>query len=146
MTEQNNKNRARKVAAGSLLGLGVLGIGLAAASQLTLGWQGTFQAGAVTVNSECQNTDITVSFDSPEFEGTKDVPWTIANVNFDSIDPECVNSSYEIAYKTADSDWNNYVTGGTISQAGVLTAALPSGVIPEDISDFALTIYDDGDN
>lgn len=144
MTEQNN-GKARKVAAGALLGVGVLGIGLAAASQLNLEWQGNFQAGAVTVNSECQETPITVTFDAPEFDESETAPWTIAGVNFDSIDNACVGSTYEVAYRTADDgDWDNYVTGKTIAAEGTLNEALPADVIPEDIKGFALTIYGEG--
>lgn len=142
MNEKMEKKtgRGRKVAAGTLLGLGVLGIGMAAASQLGMTWQGNFQAGAVEVDADCQTGDITVGYDDPAFaDATADTPWEIANVNFAEISAACDTKSYEVAYK-AGGDW---VALGTGTVDGTdLAVALPTAVLPQNITDFALTIFD----
>ncbi len=136
MTEKK-QGRARKVAAGTLLGLGVLGIGMAAASQLEMNWNGNFQAGAVAVDADCQTSEIEVSYNDPDFAGSAGVPWTIDQVNFDSIDAKCDGGKYEVAYKT-DDNWIE-LDKGTAS-AGVLSVDVP-GVDTQTITGFALTIY-----
>lgn len=142
MSEKMEKKagRGRKVAAGALLGLGVLGIGMAAASQLGMTWSGNFQAGAVEVDADCQAGIISVGYDDPAFkDATAPTPWEIANVNFTGISEACDTKSYEAAYKT-DGDWVQ-LDAGNVAGAS-LAVALPANVLPQDITEFALTIFD----
>lgn len=138
--EQESTGRGRKVAAGALAALGVLGLGLAAASQLNLTWAGNFQAGAVEVSADCQTEAVTVSFANPEFDGTVTAPWTIDSVDFANVSPECANMAYEASYKVAGADWTAPTTGTV--QGTTITVPL-TGVDPQEIAEFALTIYGD---
>lgn len=140
MKTEKNEGRGRKIVAGTLVGLGVLGLGMAAATQLNLGWSGNFQAGTVEVESDCQTSAISVTFSDPALnaEGAQDNPWSIDNVQFSGIDGACVGLNYEVAYKSTDSDgWTTLATGTADT---TITAALPEGDW-QDLSDFALTIY-----
>lgn len=139
MNENKKKRDGRKILAGLLAGLGLLGLSVAAASQLNLGWDGNFQAGAVKVDADCQTSAITVAFDDPEFAADTDIPWDIENVNFDAIDAACNGLNYEVAYKVdGAANWVE-LTSGTAA-TGKLTVAMPA-VDPQTVTDFALTIY-----
>ena len=136
----------RKSLAIGLAVVGVAGLSLASASQLTMNWgQQTFQAGNVTVKTDCQTTPITVTYDSPTFLGTQTNPWTIANVNFVGIDATCNQKTYEVAYKVGTGAWTQTTpTSGTVSATGTtntITTALPAGVDPSTITAWALTIH-----
>ena len=142
----SKKNNRRKVMAVGLAIVGVAGLSLASASQLNLTWSGNFQTGAVTVDASCQPAAnaITTSFSTPTFDGAVTSPWRVANVVFYGVHADCANKKYEAAYKLATGDWVKFTpttapsvgTGG-----GSLTVALPSGVAPDTIAQFALTIY-----
>ncbi len=140
MTEVKKEGRARRIAAGTLVGLGVLGLGMAAASQLGMSWEGNFQAGNVVVDADCQTSGaVDVSYDEPKFQGAGDIPWGIENVQFSKIDAACEGLNYESAYKIGDGDWVVLDTG-TVAGT-VVTDSLASAGDVQKITDFALTIY-----
>ena len=144
MSRSTWSTRRKSLAIGLAL-VGVAGLSLASASQLTMSWgQQTFQAGNVTVKTDCQTSGITVSYDSPTFLGTQTNPWTIANVNFVGIDKACDQKKFDVAYKTTG-DWQQATaTSGTVSAAGTtnsITTALPAGTDPSTITAWALTIH-----
>ena len=139
MTEKKN-GRARKIAAGSLLGLGLLGLGVAAASQLDLVWGGNFQAGAVEVKADCQTDEIAVGCADPAFAGAADVPWSIASVSFSDIDGKCLGLAYETAYKVDGGTGWVKLSGGTVG-GDVITNSIPEDADVQEITDFALTIH-----
>ncbi len=139
-TNTEGKRRGRKIAAGVLLVLGLGGATAAAAAQLGISWSGSFQAGAVAVNADCQpsSKSITSSFDTPTFSGTASLPWTIANVKFAGVDDACKTYNYEAAYKASSGDWVKLGTG-TVTGA---TVSVPLGSVdPQTIKQVALTIY-----
>lgn len=141
MKTEKNEGRGRKIVAGTLVGLGVLGLGMAAATQLNLGWAGQFQAGTVDVNADCQTGEITVSYDRPEFAEAAETPWSIANVNFAGIDDKCEGLNYQVAYKVSEGEsWVEDATGKIPADAD-LSVAVPAAVDVQDIAEFALTIY-----
>lgn len=139
---RRNEGLARKLAAGLLAGLGILGLGVAAASQLNMAWAGNFQAGNVTIDADCQveNQAVNVNFDKPEFVATvhdSELPWGVANVNFTNVSGECNAKSYEAAYKT-DGTWTE-LSNGTVNGTSI---AVPLGTVdPQTIDEVALTIY-----
>lgn len=136
--KETTDGRTRRAAAWVLGGLGILGLGVAAASQLNMDWDGNFQAGNVIVDADCQDGTIDVSFDDPKFDAVDaELPWTIANVNFAGVDNECVGLDYEAAYKTGG-EWEQ-LDSGTVT-APSFTVAL-DGVDPQTIDEVALTIY-----
>ncbi|GEM_PF-438284 len=142
----SKKNNRRKVMAVGLAIVGVAGLSLASASQLNLSWSGNFQTGTVAVNASCQPaaTPITTSFATPTFDGTVTAPWKVANVTFSGVDAACATKKYEAAYKLASGDWVKFTPASAPSvgaAGGSLTVALPTGVAPDTIAQFALTIY-----
>lgn len=142
MKTEKNEGRGRKIVAGTLVGLGVLGLGMAAATQLNLGWDGQFQAGTTTVKADCQTSEIDVSYDDPEFAGAVVTPWTIENVNFANIDAKCGGLNYEVAYKVSEVDgWVKDAQGIVAEKGGTISVATPDGVDVQEIAEFALTIY-----
>ncbi|CAM5788969.1 hypothetical protein [Cellulomonas persica] len=142
----SKKNSRRKVMAVGLAIVGVAGLSLASASQLNLSWTGNFQTGSVEVDASCQPTGspITTAFSTPSFDGTVTSPWKVANVTFSGVDAECAGKKYEAAYKLATGDWVK-LTGASApsvgAAGGTLTVALPTGVAPDTIAQFALSIY-----
>ena len=142
----SKKNNRRKILAVGLAIVGVAGLSLASASQLNLSWSGTFQTGNVTVDASCQPaaSPITTAFSTPTFDGTVTSPWTVANVTFSGVHADCANKKYEAAYKLASGDWVKFTPASAPSvgaSGGSVSVALPSGVAPDTIAQFALTIY-----
>ena len=137
--EAKTQKKGRKIAAIGLLGLGIAGMGLGAATQLNLLWNGKYQAGAVTVNADCQGEgEITVGFDKPVFISGQTIPWNIANVKFSDIHADCVGSNYEVAYNTG-SGWSELGSGKVAGDA--VTVSLSSVDDIQAIKEFALTIH-----
>ncbi len=114
-------------------------MGLAAATQLDLGWAGNFQAGAVTVDADCQTSEITTKFTDPEFANSADIPWDVDGVEFTGIDSACSGMSFEATYRTGSGEWSAPATG-TVS-GSVIDFQVPAGVDVQKIDEFALTIY-----
>lgn len=142
MKTEKNERRGRKIVAGTLVGLGVLGLGMAAATQLNLGWTGNFQAGTTVVDADCQPSEETigVSYDDPDFAASATTPWSIANVNFTDINNACVGKTYEVAYKIGEgAEWQK---GGTGTVQGDTVTDELSGIDDiQKVTEFALTIY-----
>lgn len=142
MKTEKNEGRGRKIVAGTLVGLGVLGLGMAAATQLHLGWNGNFQAGTTVVDADCQPSDqeIGVSYDDPDFAASETTPWTIENVNFTNIDDKCDGLSYEVAYKIGEG--TEWIAGGIGTVDGnTVTDTLANIDDIQKVTEFALTIY-----
>ncbi len=137
----------RKSLAIGLAVLGVAGLSLASASQLNMSWGSqTFQAGNVTVKTDCQADPITVTYAQPTFLGTQTNPWTIANVNFVGIDTACNQKQFDVAYQTNGAWQQATTTPGTVTATGatttnMITTALPAGTDPSTITAWALTIH-----
>jgi len=134
-----NKNRKARAAAVALAIVGVAGLSMAAAAQLNLNFTGSFQAGAVDVDADCQTSPITVSYAAPTFNAGDTVPWKVATLDFTAIDSACNNKGFKAAYKLGSADWVEFATGTTAT--GTLTVDLPDEVDANAISDVALTIY-----
>ncbi|WP_188042914.1 hypothetical protein [Changpingibacter yushuensis] len=138
-------NNRRKGAAVLLAAIAARGIGFGAASQLNLSWNGTYQAGSVTVDSNCQATgqDITVGFSDPIFNAAVTLPWTISTIQFADVSDACNTKSYSVAYQSSGSDeWTELVSGQTLNLSnGAFDVDLPSSVDPQEITNVALTIY-----
>jgi len=134
-----NKNRKSRAAAVALAIVGVAGLSMAAAAQLQLNFNGTFQAGAATVDADCQTSDVAVTFAEPTFQAGASVPWAVSTISFDSIDAACNNKGFKAAYKIDDEDWVEFDTG--TASTGILTVDLPGDVDANAVSQVALTIY-----
>ena len=135
------KNR-RKTAAIGFIVAAVLSAGVASATQLNMIWGGNFQAGAVSVQADCQPTaeTITAKFGAPAFAATATTPWTVAKVTFSGVNAACVGASYEGAYKLATGDWVK-ITGGTVAlTTSSFDMALPAGLDVQTVKNLALTI------
>lgn len=140
-TKPRPPRRRRKTAALVVGFFGVASLAMAAATQLNLFWAGNFQAGAVTVNADCQTSQITVGYDAPTFTAAQNPhPWSITNVNFTNIDAACATLDYEVAYKTT----GNWVSLGTGTVGGT-SVAVPVAAIGaanlQDVTEYALTIH-----
>ncbi|PYF98326.1 hypothetical protein SAMN05216184_11270 [Georgenia satyanarayanai] len=134
--------KRRLILPGLLIAAGLAGFGLAAASELDLDWGGTFQAGAVTVEADCQSGAIDVTFAAPEFEAAAAAaPWSVDALSFSGISATCVNTTYEVAVRTAASGatWTELGTGTVAGTT--LSVPLGSGVKAETIADVALTMH-----
>lgn len=138
----------------ALILAGLVGLGLAAASELDMAWNGSFQAGAVEVTADCQDegAQIGVSFADLEFDPTATqidatnvgpVPWSVASIEFTNISAACHSLSYEAAYLVDEATgWKQLGPAATVGEAGV-TVDVPEGVDPQTISRIALTIHGD---
>jgi len=142
--------KTRKALAVGLAVVGVAGMSLAAASQLSLTNNTKFQAGSTTITADCQGTtNIPVTFGTPTLNSTTGV-YSAQSVIFSgvkSLAAECGGLTYKVAVKTP-SGWSEVTTGTptvpTTTAAGstsVLTVAIPAGVVANDISGVSLTIY-----
>ena len=147
MSETTSKKRKlsrplRKATAIGFVIAAVLSAGVASATQLSMIWGGNFQAGAVTVQADCQTSgDITAKFGTPTWTGTGTVPWTVSSVTFSGVDATCGGANYDGAYKLAtSSDWTK-ITGGTVTLTNdSFTMELPAGLDGSTITNLALTI------
>ena len=147
MSETTTKKRKlsrplRKATAIGFVIAAVLSVGVASATQLNMIWGGNFQAGAVTVQADCQPTaeNITAKFGTPTWNGTGTLPWTVSSVTFSGVNTACSGATYEGAYKLATGDWIK-ITGGTVTLTTTsFTMALPAGLDGSTIKNLALTI------
>lgn len=136
-----DSNRKSKRLAITLMVIGLFGLSLAVASQLVLNWNGNFQQGVVKVEADCQTSEIAVNFGAPIFKANENLPWTVENLKFSSIDTTCNALNYKVAIKT-DTNWQELTTNGTIDGTDITIDEL-DGVTPELITEIALTIYGD---
>jgi len=131
------KNNRRKVVAVGLGIIGIAGLSLAAASQLSLSVNSNLQAG-VEVLADCQTATVGVEFDSPAWNaGSFDVD----GATLTNIDNECDGLDY-IFVVTGAGDAALQTVTGTVG--GTSITAPFSATDAEDITGVALTIY--GDN
>lgn len=138
-------HKRRRVVPGVLIAAGIAGLSLAAATQLDLDWDGTYQAGTTTVDADCQKDPIDVSFSEPEFlEDAPDIPWSVGELSFTGISDACLDLSYEVAVRTSGEDNQNWLSlaNGTVPDLVPLTLSVPlADIDPQTISDVALTIH-----
>lgn len=139
-----SKSKRRSIVPGALVVAGLVGLGIAAASELDLVWGGTFQAGAVEVTADCQvqGEEIGVAFSAPYFVSSRSIPWTVDDVVFSDIPTDCqaAGMEYQAAYRTAST--GSWVELGDFAavDGATLNVELPSAVDPQAITEFALTI------
>jgi hypothetical protein len=140
--------KSRKGLAIGLAILGVAGLSLATASQLSLSNAGKFQSGAVAINADCQGTTtIPVAFSTPTLNTTTGI-YSAASITFSGVKStaaECGNLTYDVAIKTtglyaAAATGTVPVTVGAGSTS-VLTVAIPAGTVQSDITGVSLTIH-----
>lgn len=137
--------KRRRIVPGMFIAAGILGLGLAAASQLNLNWSGVYQDGTVVVDADCQEGPITVSFSDPDFQGSAAgnvAPWAIATIDFQDVDEACNGYSYQAAVRIegpTDSGWQELGTAGIVSAPSI--KAPLDGIAPHTITDVALTIH-----
>lgn len=153
MSTSTSTSKRRSIVPGALVVAGLVGLGIAAASELDLVWGGTFQAGEVEVQADCQldGQQIGVAFSSPEFDGGSDIPWNTHEVVFSNISEECSNLTFEAAYRTTANDvtpeWQplgSGVVGDAQNEDGDLLVNLGGVDDTQTITGFALTIHGDG--
>jgi hypothetical protein len=133
-----SRSNRPSVVPGVLVLVGLVGLGLAAASELDLTWNDTFQAGVVEVQADCQTGPIGVSFSEPTFTAASaDAPWTTDEVTFTGISTACHGLDYQAAYRIGG-DW--VPLDGVTAQVGATVVASLDGVDPQDVTEFALTI------
>lgn len=135
----------RSLVPGALLVLGLGGLGMAAASELELSWDGTFQAGALDVQADCQDGPIDVAFTERAFASGVKVPWTIDSVEFTGISEKCHRMDYEAAYKLSqDGEWSlldsRSLEVGRSIFAWLRDADSQETVDPQEVFEIALTI------
>lgn len=139
--------KTRKGLAIGLAVVGVAGLSLAAASQLSLTSAAKFQAGSVTINADCQGTTaIPVTFGAPTLNTTSGV-YSAASVDFGSIavtgTPNCNGLKYKVAIQTSTGGtWTDITpTGSPTVTAATLSVAIPSGTTASNITGVSLTIF-----
>lgn len=140
-----SESKRRSIVPGALVVVGLAGLSLAAASELDLNWGGTFQAGAVEVQADCQDGPIDVTFAEPQFASASELPWTVDSVEFSGISSACQGFDYQAAYQLSEGgDWllldpKSLVVEGTTS-AWLRDATSQEDLDPQTIHGFALTI------
>lgn len=133
-----------KLAASAFLGLGVVGLGVAAASHFSGTWQGNFQAGSVLSDSNCQpsNQPIGGGFAPPTFDPNAATPWTPSGVLFTGISSNCLGANYQVAYR----DHGDWELLGSADATGVVSGSQVSvslgSVDWDDTSQFAISFFD----
>jgi hypothetical protein len=127
--------KSRKGLAVALAVLGVAGLSLASASQLTFGTAPQLQAGVQDI-AGCQTSTITVAFTTPALAGGE---YKSTNATLTSFDATCAGSTYKVALLKSDGSLAQTESTGTVA-AGVLTVPL-SGATPATVSRVAVTIY-----
>lgn len=141
-----SEKKRRPIAPAVLIVAGLAGLGLAAASELDLNWNGTFQAGTVPVTADCQadGETVAVAFSEPTFTAggaNTETPWTVAELEFSNISEACVGGSYEVAVRSGDTSWTK-LASGTIN--GTTLTAPIGAANPQNFDEVALTIHGTG--
>src|SRR4051794_9603438 len=141
--------KSRKGLAIGLAILGIAGLSLATASQLSLTPSGKFQTGAVTLDADCQGTTaIGVTFPNPVLNtatGLYNAP-AVVFTGVKSTTAECGGQTVRVAYKTTGvytaitPNPANVPTTITAGSTSSLTVTLPAGVTQNDITGISLTI------
>jgi hypothetical protein len=146
MSKSSNR---RKTIAIALAVLGVAGLSLASASQLSLNGGGTVQSGALAVNTDCQPeaSKITLAFDAPTVTsatvaGVTTSGYASANVTLTGIDAACSTHHYKVALLDSTgalvATTGGEATGTTTPTS--LSIPIPAGQ-DNNIKTVALTIY-----
>ncbi len=125
----------RKSLAIGLAVVGVAGLSLASASQINFDASSTtFQSGSVSVNADCQGAaNVTVQYAAPTLSTTATNPWSVQNVSFGAIDPNCAGLTYDVAYTTTASTAGN-LSGWVEATSG----KVPAVVSPATTSSFSI--------
>ena len=144
MSKSTNRRKSIAIA---LAVLGVAGLSLASASNLSLLWNGTTQAGTIPVTADCQSAvtgNVKLKFSDPLLGANGYAP---ASVVLTNIDPLCKSKSLAIAYKTTGAYLPLTVSPTTLSASlsatDLITIALPALTAPasyNDIASFAVSI------
>jgi len=142
-----SKRKRRSIAPAVLIAAGLAGLGLAAASELDLNWNGTFQAGTVPVAADCQadGETVAVAFSEPTFTAggaNTETPWTVAELEFSNISEACVGGSYEVAVRDAGTTSWTELANGTVN--GTTLTAPIGAANPQNFDEVALTIHGTG--
>ena len=129
--------KSRKGLAVALAVLGVAGLSLASASQLTLTGTPQLQAGVKDV-AGCQSAPIAVAFDAPVITGGV---YTSKNLTLTGFDAACTTAAAK--YKVALLDASGAIVQETTA-AAVVTGAATVGLTtatPANVSKVAVTIF-----
>ena len=140
-----SRTKRRPIAPIVLIVAGLAGLGLAAASELTLNWNGTFQAGTIPVTADCQEDgEIAVAFSEPTLTASTantNTPWTVAELEFSNISTACTDHAYEVAVRSGDMSWTK-LANGTVN--GTTLTAPIGAANPQNFDEVALTIHGTG--
>lgn len=139
--------KRRSIVPGALVVVGLAGLGSAAAAELGLTWDATFQGGAVEVQADCQDGPIDVAFAEPKSDVSATLPWTIDALEFSGISEKCQRMGYQAAYQTAEGgQWSalepqSVEVGDTVS-VWLRDADSQQPIDPRDLHGLALTVQD----
>jgi hypothetical protein len=139
MSKSSNRRKSIAIA---LAVLGVAGLSLASASQLTLNGTASVQSGMLQVNADCQTAPITLTFSAPVRTGTT---YASATVNLAGVNNTAVTGCAGKNYKLSLLDSTNGLVAGTTEQTGTIAATSLSIAIPasqdNNVKTVALTIF-----
>jgi hypothetical protein len=143
----------RKLAAITLVGLGLAGVSVASAASLTLNGEGAsaVQAGTISVDGTCQESPITFSFtldgNNPGELATDDTfgyPATTDAIVLTAIDEACAGKTIKVAL--GDSGNNSLGEYAGDAEGGPLELSLAdfggSSVDASDVAQVSVTIFD----
>ncbi|AEE44767.1 hypothetical protein [Cellulomonas fimi] len=140
----SSKFSTRKGLAVGLAVLGVAGLSLASASQLSSQWQSTTQAGTVDVDAACQKAatgTVKVKYDAPALGASGYAP---TQVQLSNIDGDCKGKTIRVAWKTGAGTYTALGTAQTLSAtlttADTVSFALPAATDYNTIAAFAVSI------
>lgn len=139
--------KRRSIVPGALVVVGLAGLGSAAAAELGLTWDATFQGGAVEVQAGCQDGPIDVAFAEPRRDASAGLPWSIDAVEFSGISEKCHRMGYQAAYQTTEGgQWSilapqSVEVGETVS-VWLRDADSRQPIDPRDLHGVALTVQD----
>jgi len=134
------KNNRRKGLAVALAVVGIAGLSLASASQLTLSTSATLQAGVEDL-AKCQGTTpVTVSFGEPTWSGATE-SFGVTSATFGNIAAACAGLNYKYVILDAGGDT---LASDSSTIGGTSVAPTFTSIDAADVEAVALTIY--GDN
>ena len=141
MSKSTNRRKSIAIA---LAVLGIAGLSLASASQLTLNGTASVQSGVVTtLNVDCQAAPITVTFSVPVRTGTTYASASVVVTGIDTNTGKCLGKSYKLALLDGSATpvlITPEFTGTIAAGDSTMTKAIPTGQ-DNNIKSVALTIY-----
>ena len=135
-------SKRRKTAALALAFVGVAGLSIASAAQLSLG-TGSLGAGTTVVES-CQiSGPIEVGFANEFVDGTTALPgeYETTTVVLNGVDETCVGKNYKVTLTDEDGAAIGDVVPAEIGAAGTVTIPLVSPVSAQAVTGVAVVIY-----